>query len=134
MVLFRSADEGRLSLPRLAPLLLNCITHLDSIVDQDRLGQRTSRPEPMVVQQSWAYVLMVRKSIRGTTEPESIRRPRRSLSMWPTHRTVDSESSGDQMQALSTCRVHSLQTDEGCTAAHALIATMLNPTTHRFDD
>ena len=38
------------------------------------------------------------------------------------------------MQALSTCRVHPLQTDEGCTAAHALIETMLNPTTHRFND
>lgn len=34
------------------------------------------------------------------------------------------------MQALPACRVHTLQVDEGCTAAHALIETMLNPTAH----
>ena len=62
-------------------------------------------------------------------DDRDVRRP-----CWPTHRTVDSESGGDQMQARATCRVHPLQTDEGCIAAHALIETMLTPTTHRFDD
>ena len=34
------------------------------------------------------------------------------------------------MQTLPACRVHPLQVDEGCTAAHAVTETMLNPTTH----
>lgn len=112
------------------PLFLNCIAHLDSIVDQDRPGQRTSSPEPMVAEQPWAFVLMVRRSIRGITEPESTRQPRRALSMWPTDRALDSEWSGNQMQTLQAYRVYTLQVDEGCTTAHTLIGTMLNPTAH----
>lgn len=50
--------------------------------------------------------------------------------MRPTDRALDSEWSGNQMQALPACRVHPLQVNEGCTAAHALIETMLNPTAH----
>ena len=34
------------------------------------------------------------------------------------------------MQTLPACRVYTLQVDEGRTAAHALIETMLNPTAH----
>lgn len=34
------------------------------------------------------------------------------------------------MQTLPACRVHTLQVDEGYTAAHALIETMLNLTAH----
>lgn len=53
------------------PVFLNCVVRPDSPVDQDRLGQRTSSPEPMVVQQPWAFILTVRRSIRGFTAPES---------------------------------------------------------------
>lgn len=99
----------------------------DSIVDQDSVGQRTSSPEPMVAQQPWAFALMVWRSIRGITESESTRRPRRALSMWPTDRALDSQWTGNQMQTLQTYRVYPLQVDGGHTASHALIETMLNP-------
>jgi hypothetical protein len=48
--------------------------------------------------------------------------------MRPTDRALDSEWSGNQMQTLQTCRVYTLQADEGYTATRALIEIRLNPT------
>jgi hypothetical protein len=58
MVPSRSVGAGLHVLPRLSPLILNYIAHLDSIVDQDRQGQMTSRPEPMVARRPWAFVFL----------------------------------------------------------------------------